>query len=83
MLNAVDVLGTPSPIPCLSPSLSLSPRTSPYQRISWWRHQLETFSASLALCERNPPVTGGISTQRPVTRSFNIFFDVRLNKPLS
>ena len=25
----------------------------------WWRHQMETFSASLALCEGNPPVTGG------------------------
>ena len=25
----------------------------------WWRHQIETFSALLALCERNPLVTGG------------------------
>ena len=25
--------------------------------ILWWRHQMETFSASLALCEGNPPVT--------------------------
>ena len=24
--------------------------------ISWWRHQIDTFSALLALCERNPPV---------------------------
>ena len=24
-----------------------------------WRHQMETFSALLALCEGNPPVTGG------------------------
>ena len=35
----------------------------------WWRHQMETFSASLALCEGNPPVTGGFPSQRPVTRS--------------
>ena len=25
---------------------------------SWWRHQRETFSASLALCAGNSPVTG-------------------------
>ena len=24
---------------------------------SWWRHQMETYSALLALCVRNPPVT--------------------------
>ena len=28
-------------------------------RFSWWRHPMETFSALLALCEGNPPVTGG------------------------
>ena len=26
--------------------------------LSWWRHQMETFSALLALCEGNSPVTG-------------------------
>ena len=25
---------------------------------TWWRHQMEIFSASLALCEGNPSVTG-------------------------
>ena len=25
--------------------------------ITWWRYQMETFSALLALCEGNPPVT--------------------------
>ena len=25
----------------------------------WWRHQMETFSALLALCEGDPPTTGG------------------------
>ena len=49
---------------------------------AWWRHQLETFSASLALCERNPPVAGGFSSNRPVTRSFDIFFGVRLDRRL-
>ena len=43
----------------------------------------ETFSALLALCEGNPPVTGGFPSPRPVTRSFDVFFDLRLNKQLS
>ena len=29
-----------------------------------------------------PPVTGGFPSQRPVTRSFDVFFDLRLNKRL-
>ena len=33
-----------------------------------------TFSVSLALCEGNPTITGGFSSQRPVTQSFDIFF---------
>ena len=39
----------------------------------WWRHQMETFSALLALCEGNSPVTGEFPSQRPVTRSFWCF----------
>ena len=27
-----------------------------------------------------PPVTGEFTTQKPVTRSFDVFFDLRLNK---
>ena len=46
---------------------------------TWWRHQMETFSALLALCAGNSPVTGEIPTQRPVTRSFDAFFYLRLN----
>ena len=30
---------------------------------SWWGHNLETLAALLALCEGNPPVTGGFSSQ--------------------
>ena len=50
---------------------------------SWWCHQMETFSALLALCVGNSPVTGEFPAQRPVTRSFNVFFDLRLNIRLS
>ena len=50
---------------------------------SWWRHQMETFSALLAICAGNSPVPGEFPTQRPVTRSFDVFFDLCLNKRLS
>ena len=52
-------------------------------KTSWWRHQMETFSALLAICAGNSPVTGEFPAQRPVTRSFDVFLDLRLNKPLS
>ena len=48
----------------------------------WWRHQMETFSALLAICAGNSPVPGEFPTQRPVTRSFDVYFDLRLNKRL-
>ena len=44
---------------------------------------METFSALLALCSGNPPVTGEFPAQRPVTRNFDVLFDLRLNKWLS
>ena len=54
-----------------------------YWMTSWWRHQMETFSALLAIYAGNSPVPGEFPTQRPVTRSFDVFFDLRLNKRLS
>ena len=50
---------------------------------TWWRHQMETFSALLAFCAGNSPVTGEFPGQRPVTRSFDVTFYLRPNKPLS
>ena len=41
------------------------------------RHQMETFSALLALCAGYSPVIGEFPAQRPVTRSFDVFFDLR------
>ena len=41
---------------------------------------METFSALLAICAGNSLVTG---PQGPVMRSFDVFFDLRLNKRLS
>ena len=45
---------------------------------SWRRHQMETFSASLAICAGNSPFTAEVHTQRPVMRSFDVFFDLSL-----
>ena len=50
---------------------------------TWWRHQMEAFSASLAICARNSPVPGEFPAQRPVTRSFDVYFDLRWNKRFS
>ena len=49
----------------------------------WCRHQMETFSALLAICEVKPLVTGGFPSQRPVTWSCYVFFGLCLNKCLS
>ena len=53
------------------------------KRGTWWRHQMETFSALLTIFAWNSPVTGEFHAKRPVTRSFDVFFDMRLNKRLS
>ena len=50
--------------------------------IAWWRHQMETFFALLAICTGNSPASGEFPAQRPVTRSFDVFFDLCLNKRL-
>ena len=44
---------------------------------------METFSALVALCAGNSLVTGEFPAQSPVTRSFDVFFDLHLNKELS
>ena len=49
----------------------------------WWRHQMETFSALLAICAGNSPVTDEFPAQRPVMRSFDVFSDLCLNKRFS
>ena len=44
---------------------------------------METSSALLALCAGNSLVTGEFPAQGPVARSFDVYFDPRLNKRLS
>ena len=41
---------------------------------------METFSALQAICAGNSPVPGEFPAQRPVTRSFDVYFDLRPNK---
>ena len=54
-----------------------------YELTSWWRHQMETFSALLAICAGNSSVSGEFPAQRPVTRSFDVSLICPLNKRLS
>ena len=44
---------------------------------------METYSALLAICAGNSPVPGEFPAQGPVTRSFDVFFELRLDKLLS
>ena len=50
---------------------------------TWLRHQMEIFSALLALCAGKSPVAGEFPSQKTVSRSFDVSYDLRLNKQLS
>ena len=70
---------------------SISIRTAAFYKVyshssvpfSWWRHQMETSSALLALWGGNSSVTGEFPTQRSVTQSFGVFFGLPLNERLN
>ena len=51
--------------------------------LAWWQYQMETFSTLLAICSGNSPGSGELPAQRPVTWSFDVFFDPRLDGRLS
>ena len=68
------IIGIPTPVrrhPCTTMA-SWSPFTLRLSifHITWWRHQMETFSALLSICAGNSPVPSEFPAQRPVTRSF-------------
>ena len=50
-----------------------------YDDIIKWKH----FPHYWPICGGNSPVIGEFPAQRPVTRSFGVFFDLRLYKRLS
>ena len=62
--------------PCITQTFSCQPA------MPWWRHQMETFSTLLAIYG-NSPVIGEFPSQRPVKVSFDVFFDLCLNKRLN
>ena len=50
-----------------------------YGVFSWWRHQMEAFSALLAICAGNSPVRARwIPLTKASERSFDVSFDLRL-----
>ena len=89
LLFLLSVLNHPSSQRREAPWTTLSAR-KPGQKFAdyrygkpWWRHQMETFSALLAICAGNSPVPGEFPAQRPITRSFDVSFDLRPHKQLS
>ena len=66
----------------MNPQIRRSPltiRTCKTMMTSW----NETFSALLAICAGNSPVPGAFPAQGSMTRSFDVFLDLRLKKRLS
>ena len=59
--------------------------TPPYKDSGFMKclFNMTTFSALLAICAGNSPVTGEFPAQRPATRSVDVYFDLRRNKRLS
>ena len=55
-------------------TVALCNRQIELEYLSWWRHQMETFSALLAICAgiHRSPVNS--PHKGPVTRSFDVFF---------
>ena len=61
-----------------------------YRKITWWRHEMEIFSVLLLFMRRihrwpvtpppPPPTHTHTHTQRPVRRSSEVFFDLRLKQ---
>ena len=65
---------------CSEVSLVLQNKLIPH---TWRRHQIEAFSVLLVLCAGNSPITNEFPAQMSVTASFEVFFDLRLNKRFS
>ena len=71
-------------LPMVCPlSQAIVPSGAPCSSITMMTSSNRNISALLTICAGNSPVPGEFPAQRPVTRSFDVFFDLRLNKPLS
>ena len=58
-------------------------RSNESQQNAWWRHQMETFFALLALCAGNSPVPVNSPHKGQWRRALMFLFDLLLNKRLS
>ena len=79
MINQVLCLSWIMSINLLQVQMHMLLLTHTHDDVIKWKH----FSALLAICAGNSPIPGEFSTKRPVTRSFDIFLDLRLNIRLS
>ena len=69
--------------PCTRITIVLPVQVAPsghFPRLPRWRHDMETPSPLLALCEENPPVTGVFSHKGKVMRCPDVFFAVITKK---
>ena len=55
----------------------------PWNSVNMMTSSNGNISTLLTFCEENPPVTVGFRSQRPVTRGFDVFFYLRVNKQLN
>ena len=53
------------------------------RKLTWRRHDMETLSALMVICEGNPLVTGRFSAQRVSNVIFDVFFDVNPKRLLN
>ena len=65
---------------CILPHFFYQIMLIPLPAITWWQ---TTLLHNDVIKWKHFPVTDGFPSQRPVTRSFDVFFDLRLNKRLS
>ena len=77
--SIVGLFFTPGSTRSWIPSILVYNKINVTIAIAWWCHQMETFSALLAICAGNSLVPGEFPGQRPVTRIFDVFLDLRLN----
>ena len=68
--------------PCIT--LTCKEAETALRSLLWmFENDLVAMLTLLAICAGNSPVTGDFPAQRPVTRSFGVFFDLRLIERLS
>ena len=75
------VKGTTAQSSCQEKNMSCEPHraTQAESQASMMTSSMETFSSLLALYVGNSPVGGEFPAQRPVTRSFDVSIDLRLD----